>query len=255
MIPDYSKPIGEFLDRGDAFQKNNLAQQNQEADMAMQLQRWLMQEQDKKRQEAIQAALATLKQTEQATPDMQNVLGNTPYAGMIQNGRLAVSPQEQAERAQKASDAKARAQQAEAYLKLTQGRGEQQQQTLQAPEVMSELTQQTSDPQQLIIEAVKRGAVKPDAALRMLSQIQQAKERMDFQKSKPQPGAIAAGNRSTADASQQALAEQRAELPAEIERAGGDREVVIQQLLKNRAALGMTGRDLNTLISEIRRGY
>lgn len=255
-MPDYSKPLGEFLDRGDAFQKQQLTQKNQEAEMAMQLQRWLMQEQDRKRQEAINAALITLKQTERATPDVQATLADTLYAGMIgPNGQLALSQQEQADRAQKAKVDNLRTQQAEAYLDLTKGRGEAQDQQLAAPQVMTDITQQTTDPTQQIIQAVQRGALKPAEALRLLSQRQQAQERLQWQQRRPTSAGTVDARRTAAENSLRELNKQLGQLEQELSRPeiGRDPEKLIQEFLRNESALGLSPQDFNKLITATRQ--
>jgi hypothetical protein len=123
---------------------------------------------------------------------------------------------------------------------------------------MSGLVDQTQDPTELILAGIKAGTIKPAEGLRMLTQGQQAKDRLTFQKSKPQGvgTANAQANRMNDESSEQALANNLAEVPTVLQNTfKGQAEDYIAALHARKGELGMNGKDLQRLYEYIRKQY
>lgn len=254
MIPNPNKPIQDLLAMVQSRTQEAQGQQQDVAEVYAQAVRYQKQEEERKKQEAIKAAIATLQQTEQATPDVQSTLAGTPYAGMIgPGGRLNISPQEQAERAQKAQYAKAQADQAKAYLELTRQRGAAAEQAANAPQEMSGIIGQTDDPVQALRQGMQSGALNPVQALRLWLQNNQAGARLDFQKSKPMPGAASAARHMSEESSLREYNNQLVELPDMVDKFG-DVSLVVKNLVARRDQLGMNEKHFGMLLEKIRRG-
>lgn len=252
--PDFALPLQELFAMVGQQTNNARSQQRGDAEIYAQAKRYEMQERERKQKEAIEAALATLQQTGEASPAVQGILGTTPYGGMIEpGGKLRVTPEIREDRARKAAEHAARLKQIEASTALAKTRGAMQESMLQGTEAWDDSLNPDADSEAMIIAGIQRGAIKPEQGMRMLIAARQAKATNEYRNSRPMPGAATAARQERVDTDGKVLAILTAEIDEELQKAGGDPAKVIKMAVENQAKLGLSGAGLRDYADRVIR--
>lgn len=254
QIPDATAPLEQFLAM--VGQQTNAAQtqQRNDAEVFAQAKRFEQQLREKKQQEAIEAALATLQQTGQASPQNVSILKSTPYGGMLDQGnRLVDNPDTVRTRQQRLAEHQARLAQIQASTELAKTRKGALDQTAEGIDELAGTLGETQDPAQWLISGIQSGALKPEQGLRMYLQHMQNQKMNQFRQSRPVAGSASAGARVVRDSDSAALAGLMAELPGELQQFNNDPAAMAKAAVEHQKELGLSGMGLKTYVDAIFR--